>query len=254
MNTKSLKRDTSISQLRGIHLQNIETKDLIKQPSEALLELLEEVDYGFDDGCGDHYDEEIGFVNNDHESIYRVQTREDLEKRLNDNLTSLQKDLLDTIFRPVSDLALVGGAIRDTLLGQIPNDLDFYVSRRYLKEVIRVIEDRFEEIEWLTMDQYLLQFKVQDLEIDIMTGDEDFDMGCYADFSVNLLFYQPRAKFGLWTGVFPALNGTLVSSVNEVVDDIERKIARQIENVEDIGQERVEKLKQKGFKILDSES
>lgn len=182
---------------------------------------------------------------------YRVEIRPDLEECLLNNLTDLQKRVLHVVFENGSGAALLGGAVRDAISGKIPNDLDFYVHRTQYDQILEALKNEFEESVCLEKDDDLTKLTIHDLKVDIMVGDEEFELGCFIDFSVNMLFYRHGAEFGLWPGAIEALDCTYISFVDQVIEDINDKIARQIEELCNIGQERVDKMIEKGFKITD---
>ena len=215
--------------------------------SNASIERLEE---GFEGVSLDGSEELIDNRLDGLKETYCVVERPELEEKMLNNMIGLQREVLNLLLGLDIDVILLGGAIRDVVMDITPSDLDFSIISSDRDKVLDSLSDRFEDIETVHSDEHLITLKIEDLKIDIMVGELFLDLGCYADFSVNLLFYAGRARFGLWTGDVTALNGSKVSSVDEVVEEIKNRITRQIEMLRCIGQDRIDKMNAKGFEIL----
>lgn len=184
----------------------------------------------------------------EYESLYLVETRPDIEAMLKDSLTDLENQILNTIFENSKDSLLFGGAIRDAILQRRPTDLDLYVPRTQLKKVLDAL-NRTHMIRYFESNDYVVGLYVDDVELNILTGDTEVDISSAPDFSINLLFYHPDAKFGIWTGSITSQDGTKIT-VDQVIDDIQNMIARQVVETEEIDEERLSKVIKKGFQIL----
>lgn len=119
---------------------------------------------------------------------------------------------------------LIGGALRDTLEGKVPNDLDF------------VVLDKSDEVIKFFIDSFELKYKINKLGgYKIFYNDTVIDLWNTCDlfnaiqYNIEGLFYDVNSGYFLPFGYYDALkNGLREINPSDNIQDNEKKLTRKL--------------------------
>jgi hypothetical protein len=153
-------------------------------------------------------------------------------------------NILDIIIRNKG--SIYGGYIRDLINGTKPNDIDIIISDLYYDDfVVEMIENGY--VSSRNYDNDTMVYKKagnRDVEVSVVDDDpEDTILGPVSipDFDVNLLEYV-NGKLIDWTNPD--------NDISTIIKHIKDKETVQLESDDEIGLYRIDKMKNKGYTII----